>query len=85
MVSYFRLEGLRTMPRFVWNALQVGRQLGQLGRSEGLLCYSSGARLRSFEFWSVTVWEDERVLEGFVRVWPHSEIMEEMRPCVLRS
>lgn len=82
MVSYFRLKGFGAMPRFAWNALRVGRQLG---RSDGLLCSSSGARLRSFEFWSVTVWEDEQALMRFVRASPHSEIMEEMRPYVRRS
>jgi hypothetical protein len=82
MVSYFRLDGIGAMPRFLWNVLRVGRQLG---RSEGLVCYSTGARLGSLEFWSVTVWEDERALMGFVRASPHSEIMEEMRPRVRRS
>ena len=82
MVSYFRLKELGAMPRFLWNALRVGRQLG---RSEGLLYYSTGARLGSLEFWSVSVWKDERALGGFVRASPHSEIMEAMLPHVRRS
>lgn len=82
MVSYFRLDGIRAMPKFLWNAIRIGRQMG---RSEGLVCYSSGARLGCLEFWSVTVWEDERALMGFVRTFPHSEIMEDMRPRVRRS
>ena len=82
MVSYFRLDGVGAMPKFLWNVLRVGRQLD---RSEGLVCYSTGARLKSMEFWSITVWEDERALMGFVRTSPHSGIMEEMRPRVRRS
>ena len=34
MVSYFRLKGVGAMPKFLWNALRIGRQLG---RSEGLV------------------------------------------------
>ena len=82
MVSYFRLDGIRVMPRFLWNALRTGRQMS---RSEGLVCYSSGARLNSLEFWSTTVWKDEQALMGFVRTLPHSEIMEEMRSRIQRS
>jgi hypothetical protein len=82
MVSYFRLEGIGAMPGFLWNALRVGRQLG---RSRGLIYYSTGAWLGSLEFWSTTVWEDEQALMGFVRASPHKEIMEQMRPYVRRS
>ncbi|CAA9435506.1 MAG: hypothetical protein AVDCRST_MAG80-886 [uncultured Rubrobacteraceae bacterium] len=82
MVSYFRLKGIGAMPKFLWNALRIGRQLG---RSEGLVYYSMGARLGSLEFWSTTVWEDERALMRFIRSSPHNEIMEEMRPRVRRS
>ena len=82
MVSYFRLKGYGAMPEFLWNTLRVGRQLS---RSEGLVCYSTGARFGSLEFWSVSVWEDGRALGGFVRASPHSEIMQAMRPHVERS
>lgn len=47
--------------------------------------HSSGARLGSFEFWSTTVWEDERALQRFVRAQPHARIMEAMKPHVVRA
>lgn len=82
MVSYFELKGPGALPKFFRNVLRVGRQLHG---SKGLVCYSSGARLGSLEFWSLTVWEDERSLVGFVRAYPHRVIMDEMRPHVRRS
>lgn len=82
IVSYFRLADPGVMPKFLWNALRIGRQLS---RSEGLLCYSTGARFGRMEFWSTSVWEDVRALVNFVRASPHSEIMATMKPCVMRS
>ena len=82
MVSYFRRKGIGAMPRFLSYALRIGRQLGH---SEGLVYYSTGAKVGSLEFWSTTVWEDEQALMKFVRSYPHSEIMEMMRPRVQRS
>ena len=82
MVSYFRLKGLRIMPRFLWNSLRIERQLLA---SQGLLGHSSGARLKSLEFWSITVWEDEEALQRFVHARPHTGIMQTMRVHVARS
>ncbi len=70
------------LPHFARNSLLVARQLV---RSPGLLGYSSGARLGSLEFWSVSAWEDEGALMGFVRAEPHAGIMEDMRPSVARA
>ena len=82
MVSYFRLRGWRALPAFALNAARVELQLL---RSAGLVGASSGSRLRSLEFWSTTVWENESALQGFVRAQPHAGIMEAMRPAVHRS
>ena len=70
------------MPKFLWNSLRIERQLL---RSEGLVGHSSGAKPRTLEFWSVTVWEDEEALQRFVRAYPHTDIMRAMRPAVARS
>ena len=82
MISYFRLKGLGAMPGFALNSLRIERQLL---RSDGLIGHSSGANLSDLEFWSVTVWRDESALERFVRARPHANVMETMRPAVIRS
>ncbi len=82
MLSYFVLEGPRALPRFSWNALRVGRQLA---RSDGLIGYSVGARLGRLEFLALSVWDDERALQQFVREKPHRSIMEAMRPHVAQA
>jgi hypothetical protein len=82
MVSYFRLRGVRVLPAFALNTLRIERQLA---RTEGLVGHSGGGRLPSLEFWSVSVWEDERALQRFVHASPHIEIMRAMRPAVARS
>lgn len=82
MVSYFRLRGLAALPAFALNTVRIELQLS---RTEGLIGHSGGAKLRSLEFWSVTVWEDEGALRRFVRARPHTGIMEAMRPHVRRS
>lgn len=82
MVSYFRLKGFGIVPKFLWNALRIE---WQLLTSQGLLGHSSGARLRSLEFWSLTVWESEEALQRFVHAQPHIGIMRTMRVHVARS
>jgi heme-degrading monooxygenase HmoA len=82
MVSYFRLRGVRVLPAFALNMLRVERQLA---RSEGHVGHSGGTRLHKLEFWSVSVWEDEEALQGFVHARPHIEVMRAMRPAVVRS
>lgn len=83
MVSYFRLRGTRVLPAFALNMLRIERQLD---RSEGHVGHSGGARLRRLEFWSVSVWEDEEALQGFLHARPHVvEVMRVMRPAVVRS
>lgn len=82
MISYFGLKGLKVMPGFLLNALRIE---WQLLRSDGLIGHSSGAKPGDFEFWSVTVWRDESALERFVRAQPHADVVEAMRPTVVRS
>ena len=52
----------------------------QLRASRGLIGYSLRARLAVKQFWTLSAWEDEAALLGFVRASPHVEIMTTPAP-----
>jgi hypothetical protein len=77
LVSYLPLKRYWMLPALVKNTLEIQ---AQLGRSKGLIGYSLLAQLLRLEFWTLSVWEDERALMEFVHGEPHSRVMEALRP-----
>ena len=76
LVSYLPLKRYWMFPALFKNTLEIQ---SQLGRSKGLIGYSLLAQPLRLEFWTVSVWEDERTLMEFVQSTPHSRVMEALR------
>ena len=72
MVTYFLLKRFRDMPRFNLYTKRVQRQLAESG---GLLGYAVGAKPWRKQFWTLSVWEDERALRKFVHSGIHKGVM----------
>ena len=72
MVTYFLLKRFRDMPRFNLYSKRVQRQLAESG---GLLGYAVGAKPWRKQFWTLSVWEDERALREFVHSGIHKGVM----------
>lgn len=76
LLSYLPLRRLTDTLAFVRD---VQRVRAQLARSEGLVGYALRARPLRKEYWTLSVWESERVLLAFVKEQPHSGIMGSLR------
>ena len=72
MVTYFFLKRFRGLPRFNLYTKRVQRQLAE---SDGLIGYALGARPWRKQFWTLSVWEDEKALRQFVHSGIHSGVM----------
>ena len=77
LISYLPLEHYRTLPKFFRFAFETMRQLAS---SKGLIGYSLEAQLFARKFWTLSVWEDQQSLTGFVHQIPHSRIMQALGP-----
>ncbi len=77
LMSYLPLSSFLSFPLFVWYALRVTRQLR---RTPGLIAYSLEAKLLSREFWTLSAWESEELLQSFVKRFPHTAAMHWMAP-----
>jgi len=65
------------IPRFLRYS---GRVATQLEGTRGLVGFSFRAKVLAREFYTLSVWEDERALDDFVRAEPHRGTMGAMRP-----
>ena len=70
MVTYFLLKSFRGMPRFNLYTKRVRRQLAE---SAGLLGYTLGAKPWRKQFWTLSVWEDEKALRYWEVILIHRE------------
>jgi hypothetical protein len=77
LLSYLPLKRGTRIP---WFLLHTVRIMGELRRSRGLLGYSLRARLMAKRFWTLSVWEDEAALNGFVHAEPHARTMAALAP-----
>ena len=66
--------------RVPWFLFHTGRIVNQLKRSRGLLGYSLLAQPLARRFWTLSVWEDESALRGFVEAQPHARTIAMMAP-----
>src|SRR5215831_13298373 len=73
LLTYLPLKRLRALPRFLWYTAKVQRQLSN---ARGLIEYSMEMRLWSLQFWTLSVWEDEEMLQQFVSRLPHAAMMQ---------
>jgi hypothetical protein len=75
VVSYLSLASFRSLPLFIHYAFKV--QL-QLGKSKGLIGYSTHARFLSRKFWTLSIWENEQSLRAFVEQSAHGASMKSL-------
>jgi hypothetical protein len=66
--------------RVLWFLFHTVRIMNQLKRWRGLLGYSLLAQLLAKRFWTLSAWEDESALRGFVEAQPHLHTMAVMAP-----
>lgn len=77
LISYLPLLHYRALPNFFRYTFQTQRQLKT---SPGLIGYAMEAKPWSLKAWTISVWEDQESLNGFVRQLPHSQIMQSLAP-----
>jgi hypothetical protein len=77
LLSYLPLLAYREIPRFLRFTFQIQRQLS---RCPGAIGYALRARPLHRDFWTLSVWEDERALRDFVSKVPHAQVMKALAP-----
>jgi Domain of unknown function (DUF3291) len=77
MLSYLPLRVYRKIPSFFWYTMQIQRQLRE---TAGAIGYSMRAKVWNRNFWTLSVWENERALMDFVGKAPHREAMKKIGP-----
>ena len=75
LLSYLPLNKYRAVPNFFRYSFQVQRQLRT---TPGVVGYSLRAKVLRRNFWTLSVWEDEKALRAFVAKIPHGEAMKAM-------
>jgi hypothetical protein len=76
LLSYLPLKGYRKMPDLLRRSRSVS---DQLAHASGLIGFSFRANLFRHQFWTLSVWEDERALMAFVGTMPHLDAMTVLR------
>ena len=67
--------------RKLWAFQQYTRRiLEKLNQSEGCVAFALGAKIKSFEGSTISVWEDIESLRRFQKENPHGEAMEVLSP-----
>jgi len=77
LVTYFHLKHVWHTPGFVRTTGPIVRQVRE---AEGLLGYSLRARPLTKEFWTLSAWDDARMLTRFIGRPPHARAMVDLRP-----
>jgi len=77
LLSYLPLNKYRAIPAFLKFSFQVQKQLSA---TPGIIGYSLRAMLFRRNFWTLSVWTDEKPLMDFVAKTPHWQAMKAMMP-----
>lgn len=77
LLSYLPLKTYRAIPRFLQFSFQIQKQLRD---TPGVIGYSLRAKLFNRDFWTLSVWENEKALMDFVAENPHGQAMKAMVP-----
>jgi hypothetical protein len=72
MLTYLPLRGYLQMARFFSYSAKVQKQLE---RTAGVIGYSFKANPLRNQYWTFSVWENDRALMNFVRTEPHASAM----------
>jgi hypothetical protein len=77
LLTYLPLRKYGKLPLFIRFTLQIMRQLSV---SPGAIGYSMRAKVLGRNFWTLSVWENERALMDFVTKIPHGGVMQGLAP-----
>ena len=77
MASSLPLKRYLATPRFVRYVMAIRNQLAG---ADGLVGYSLRAEPLARRYWTLSVWEGEEALRGFMGSVPHVEIMRKLGP-----
>jgi hypothetical protein len=77
LISYLPLKHFRAIPKFFRFTYEI---MSQLRSSPGLIGYSLDARPFARNFWTLSVWRDQKTLMDFVGAVPHDRIMHALAP-----
>lgn len=76
LLTYLPLRRFRTLPAFFRLILAIQRQLAG---TAGLVGYTLRGRPFSRRFWTLSVWDSEDALKGFVVAQPHRDTIRKLR------
>lgn len=82
LLSYLPLNKYSAVPGFFRSSFQIQKQLRS---TPGVIGYSLRAKVFSRNFWTLSVWEDQKTLMEFVAKIPHGEAMRAMTPHMGRT
>jgi quinol monooxygenase YgiN len=77
LLSYLPLNKYSAVPGFFRFSFQIQKQLRS---TPGVIGYALRAKILSRNFWTLSVWEDQKALMEFVAKIPHGEAMKAMTP-----
>lgn len=77
LLSFLPLKHSSRVPWFLLNTMRI---MNQLSKTRGLVGYSLRAQFLAKRFWTLSVWEDQSALTGFVHAQPHAQTMDVMMP-----
>jgi hypothetical protein len=77
MASHLPLKRISSTVRFFRAVSAVGRQLAT---AEGLVGYTLRAKPLARDYWTLSVWKDDRALREFMRTPPHVGVMTSLKP-----
>lgn len=77
LASYLPLKRITSTVRFFRGVSAVRRQLAT---ADGLVGYTLRAKPFARDYWTLSVWQEDRALREFVRRPPHVQLMTSLRP-----
>lgn len=75
MLTYLPLKHWWDTPRFVIYIIQIYLQLR---KTTGLIGFSMRAKPLSKNYWTLSLWESERVMGAYIHTPPHLNVMQSM-------
>ena len=77
LASYLPLKRITATVRFFRGVSAVRRQLAT---ADGLVGYTLRAKPFARDYWTLSVWKEDRALREFMRTPPHVRLMTSLKP-----
>ncbi len=77
MASRLPLKRITSTVRFFRGVSAIRKQLAT---TDGLVGYTLRAKPLARDYWTLSVWQDEKALRAFMRTPPHAGLMTSLRP-----